>query len=103
MEKKPRKADQLPSLKDAFERAFLVGTALTRAHIDERDEKGVGLVKNHFNAITPENVMKWEEVHPGKDAFDFDAADRFVKFGEDHRMFVVGHTRPLYRPTTACM
>lgn len=85
-------ADQLPSLRGAFERAFLLGTALTRAHIDMQDQRGVALAKNHFNAITPENVMKWEEVHPGMDAYDFGAADRFVKFGEEHGMFVVGHT-----------
>jgi endo-1,4-beta-xylanase len=89
---KSEKDDHLSSLKSAFERAFLFGTALTRAHINMEDEKGAVLAKTHFNAITPENVMKWEEIHPGVDTFDFDAADRFVRFGEENDMFIVGHT-----------
>lgn len=90
--KNPGKDNHPPSLKSAFERAFLVGTALTRAQIDMRDEKGAALAKTHFNSVTPENVMKWEEIHPAINAFDFDAADRFVKFGEEQEMFIVGHT-----------
>lgn len=90
--KNPGKDDHLPSLKSVFERAFLIGTALTRAQIDMRDEKGAALAKTHFNSVTAENVMKWEEIHPGVNTFDFGAADRFVKFGEERGMFVVGHT-----------
>lgn len=91
-DEKPAQEDHSPSLKSAFEQAFLIGAALTRAQIDMRDEKGIALAKAHFNSITPENVMKWEEIHPGVNTFDFDAADRFVHFGEEHGMFIVGHT-----------
>lgn len=84
--------NETPPLKDVFKDAFLVGTALNRSQINEEDERGVPLVKTHFNAITAENVMKWEHIHPGPDRYAFEAPDRFVEFGERNGMFVVGHT-----------
>lgn len=82
----------VPPLARVFRHAFLLGTSLTRAHIDGIDEKGVEITKTHFNAVTPENIMKWEAIHPEKGRYDFDAADRFVEFGANNNMFVVGHT-----------
>lgn len=79
-------------LKDAFSRAFLVGVALTRAHINEEDKRGLGLAVAHFNSITAENIMKWEVIHPERHTYDFGPADRYVKLGEEQGMFVVGHT-----------
>ena len=40
----------------------------------------------------PENVLKWEAVHPQPDAYNFEPADRYVAFGEKNQMFVIGHT-----------
>ena len=52
------------------------------------------LVKQQFNAISPENVMKWESIHPrsGSDGYNFEPADRYVEFGEKNGMYIVGHT-----------
>ena len=36
--------------------------------------------------------MKWEAIHPEPGKFAFEAADRFVAFGEKNHMFIVGHT-----------
>jgi endo-1,4-beta-xylanase len=36
--------------------------------------------------------MKWARVHPKPGTYDFELADRFVEFGEEHNMFIVGHT-----------
>ncbi|QXD14811.1 endo-1,4-beta-xylanase [Rhodocaloribacter litoris] len=85
-------ADPEPALKDVFEGAFLIGAALNPEQFYERDSLGAALVKKHFNTITPENVMKWELIHPEPDRYDFEAADRFVAFGEENGMFIVGHT-----------
>ena len=79
-------------LKDAFRDAFMVGTALAPQQFGERDTASVALIARQFNAITPENVLKWERVHPQLDRYDFAPADEYVAFGERHRMFVVGHT-----------
>jgi len=50
------------------------------------------VVIQHFNSITPENILKWEEVHPEPGGYNFEPADRFVAFGEKHNMHIVGHT-----------
>ena len=79
-------------LKDVFKDYFLIGAALNRGQFFEQDFRSATLVKKHFNTITPENVLKWEVVHPKPDTYDFTASDRFVEFGQKNNMFVVGHT-----------
>lgn len=79
------------SLKDAFKDDFLIGAALNEAQFSERDERGAAIVKAQFSSTTPENVLKWESVHPQPDKFDFAAPDRYVEFGEKNHMFIVGH------------
>ncbi len=86
------RAQERPFLKDAFKGSFLVGTALNRAQIYEEDTRGAAIVRAQFNAITPENILKWEAVHPKPDTYDFEAPDRYVAFGEKHQMYIVGHT-----------
>lgn len=81
-----------PALKNVFADAFLVGAALNPSQFYERDEDEVKLIKTHFNTITPENVMKWERIHPEPGTYRFERADRFVNFGEANDMFIVGHT-----------
>jgi endo-1,4-beta-xylanase len=80
------------TLRDAFAGSFLVGAALNEAQFTEQDQRGVGIVKAQFNTITPENILKWESVHPRLGEYAFDAPDRYVAFGERNRMFIVGHT-----------
>jgi len=79
-----------PALKDVF--PFRIGAALNPAQFTEQDAGGVALIRTHFNTITPENVLKWEHVHPQPDTYDFDLPDRYVAFGEKNQMFIVGHT-----------
>ena len=79
-------------LKDAFKEAFMVGTALAPQQFFERDTASVALIRREFNAITPENALKWERVHPEPNRYDFAPVDQFVAFGEKHGMFIVGHT-----------
>ena len=80
------------SLKQAFKEKFLIGAALNQAQFSERDAKGAALAKAQFNTITPENILKWESVHPLPGKFQFDEPDRYVAFGEKNGMFIVGHT-----------
>jgi len=79
-------------LKNAFRGAFLIGTALSPRQFEERDTASVALVAREFNATTPENVLKWERVHPEPNRYDFAPSDAYVAFGEKYGMFVVGHT-----------
>ena len=83
---------QTPPLKDTFKDSFLVGAALNPAQFTEQDVRGAALVKAQFDSITPENVLKWERVHPEVDSYSFELPDRYVSFGEKNHMFIVGHT-----------
>ena len=83
---------KVPLLKGVFEDAFFVGAALNRSQITGEDAAGIELVKNQYNTITSENILKWENVHPEPDRYDFDTADQYVQFGEENEMFIVGHT-----------
>ncbi len=80
------------ALKDAFKGYFYVGAALNQAQFEERDARGAAIVRAQFDTISPENVLKWQLVHPRPDAYHFDPADHYVAFGEKHHMFIVGHT-----------
>ena len=60
---------------------------------DKLDDGGyAALIAKAFNAMTPENELKWEIVHPKRGTYDFGRADRVVKFGDVRRMRVRGHT-----------
>ena len=49
-------------------------------------------VATYFNAVTPENVMKWTIIHPARDEWNWTAADDLVNFAEAHNMSVKGTT-----------
>jgi endo-1,4-beta-xylanase len=80
------------TLKDAFQKAFRIGVAVNQAQFEERDTRGLPIIKAQFNTISPENVLKWDSVHPRPDGFNFAAADHYVEFGERNHMFIIGHT-----------
>ncbi len=80
------------TLKDTYKDYFLIGAALNRAQIYEEDKRAVNIVKAQFNTISPENALKWETVNPQPDKYTFETADRYVAFGEENKMFIVGHT-----------
>ncbi len=81
-----------PSLKESYENDFLIGTALNVPQIEEKDAAANVLIKKQFNAITPENIMKAEEIHPQWDKYNFDLADKLVAYGAKNNMKVNGHT-----------
>src|SRR5450631_24275 len=79
------------SLKEASKGDFVVGVAINEAQITGRDTRGDALIEAQFNSISPENVLKWEIVHPQPKKYDFELADQYVAFGQKHHMFIVGH------------
>lgn len=105
-----------PPLYEVYEDAFLLGSILNRAQIYadgegipldtvRQDRRGyfverqvipqpeaLKLGMHHFNQMTAENVMKWEEIHPEPGEFDFEAADRLVDLAEAAGMHITGHT-----------
>ena len=87
-------ADAPATLKDAFKDDFRMGVAINQRQIMGEDTNGVALIVSQYNAISPENVMKWQLIQPrpGTNGYDFAAADAYVAFGEKHHMLIVGHT-----------
>jgi endo-1,4-beta-xylanase len=57
-----------------------------------QEPESMKLAARQFNTITPENLLKWQEVHPEPEEYNFGPADAYVKFGEENDMFIVGHT-----------
>lgn len=80
------------SLRNAFEDAFYIGTALNTFQIEETDSTTSALIEREFSSITAENIMKSMEIHPGKDSFNYELPDKFVALGEKYNMFIHGHT-----------
>jgi len=85
-------AQTQPSLKEVFKKDFLVGAALNYPQILGLDGRGDSLVRQQFNAITPENCLKWESVHPRPETYSFEVPDKYVAFGEKNGMAIIGHT-----------
>jgi len=82
---------QQPSLKDAFHGLFRVGAALNQRQFEEKDPRAAGIVAAQFNTISPENVMKWEVIHPVWTATISDPPTSTWPSGRSTRCFIVGH------------
>ena len=88
-----------PVLKEVFQNNFYTGTALSVEQICGREPEAMELVARHFNSITPENIMKWEEIHPEPDRYNFEASDQYVAFGEKHNMHIIAHALVWFHQT----
>jgi endo-1,4-beta-xylanase len=86
-------------LKAAYKNHFLIGAALNQSQFSGHATGEIALIQAHFNTITSENVLKWSSVHPQPHRWSFGAADRYVAFGRENGMFVVGHTLIWHRQT----
>ena len=85
-------APKYDSLKDAYADSFKMGCAISPMTISGRNPQAQELLEKHFNAISPDNAMKPESLHPGPDVWNFGPADAYVDYGKSHGMFVLGHT-----------
>lgn len=85
-------SDNPKSLKNAFKKDFLIGTALNNSQINEKDAAVNTLIKKQFNAATPENIMKSALIHPKWDTYDFTMADKMVEYGKKNNIKINGHT-----------
>jgi endo-1,4-beta-xylanase len=85
-------ASDSPSLKEAFKNDFFIGTALNNAQIEEKIPGAAVLVPQQFNAVTPENIMKAEVMHPEWNRYNFDLSDKLVAYAKKHNIVVNAHT-----------
>jgi len=96
---RPARTPAPPALKTAFKDDFYIGAALSLDQISGREPAALAAVAKHCSSITPENILKWEEVHPKPGQYNFEAADRYVAFGEKHRMHIIGHALVWFHQT----
>jgi endo-1,4-beta-xylanase len=67
-----------------------VGTALALPALVE-EPRYAEIAAREFDAVTPENALKWGPVHPAPDRWELGPADAVVAFGESRAMRVRGH------------
>jgi endo-1,4-beta-xylanase len=95
----PAETAVAPTLSEAFKDDFYIGAALSLDQISGKEPAAMAVVEKQFNSITPENILKWEEVHPKPDQYNFEASDRYVAFGEKNQMRIIGHTLVWFHQT----
>lgn len=76
------------SLARAFQNDFLIGAAVNSRTIVSQN----GLLRKHYNSITAENEMKFENLHPEERRYSFEDADRIARFARENGMKMRGHT-----------
>ena len=82
-------AQNQPTLKAVV--PFPIGVAVGIRHL-RNNPVYRNLVKEQFNSITAENVMKFKALHPSEHTFTFKSADEIVAFAQENNMRVHGHT-----------
>jgi endo-1,4-beta-xylanase len=80
------------SLKEAYKDAFKMGSAVNQFIVSGEDRVSQQIIVEQFNTLTLENDMKAGQINPKPGLYRFNNADDFVDFGEQHNMFMVGHT-----------
>jgi endo-1,4-beta-xylanase len=89
------------ALKDLMPKGMVIGVAINQRQFDGVDTAAVDIITKQFNQISPENVLKFQPTQPSADAYTFDAADRYVQFGVDRHIQVVGHNLVWHSQTGA--
>ncbi|MBN1821941.1 MAG: endo-1,4-beta-xylanase [Prolixibacteraceae bacterium] len=86
-------------MKEIFQNDFYIGAALNVGQICGEEPEAIDLVARHFSSITPENIMKWEEIHPEPGRYNFKASDKYVAFGEKFNMHIIAHALVWFHQT----
>ena len=81
-----------PTLKEAFAGQFLVGVAVSHSFIERNNTPCLNLICEQFNAVSPEDVMKPETIHPAPSVWNFGKGDAYCKFANDNGLKALGHT-----------
>jgi endo-1,4-beta-xylanase len=72
------------------QRGIKLGTSVEPSHFGEA--LYADTLAREFSQVEPENVMKFETIHPGPSTYNFGPADAVVAFARSHNMAVRGHT-----------
>jgi endo-1,4-beta-xylanase len=95
------RASQDVTLKELMPKGMVIGVAINQRQFDGTDTAAVDIITRQFNQISPENALKFQLTHPAADQYAFDAADRYVRFGVERHMQVIGHNLVWHSQTGA--
>jgi endo-1,4-beta-xylanase len=86
-------------MNEVFQNDFVIGSALGSRDIRHpyrypmrKDPMELEVLTREFSCVTPENLMKWQYLQPEPGLFNFEQADEFMAYAEEHGLHVVGHT-----------
>jgi GH35 family endo-1,4-beta-xylanase len=79
-----------PTIKETYAKCFLLGMAGDVP--GNYSDTEVGLIRENFGVVTPENCMKPAPVHPAEDTWRFERPDALVTWCRDKNLIVHGHT-----------
>ena len=85
---RPAVKSNAPGLAAYYDGYFPIGVALSPGSFANEDTV---LIKQEFNSITAENVMKMEIIHPEEDRYDWKRSDQLVAFAERNGLKIRGH------------
>ena len=69
----PAAARQDVALKDLMPKGMVIGVAINQRQSDATDAAAVELITKQFNQISPENLLKFQPIHPGRRSLQFRA------------------------------
>lgn len=87
---------QEKGLKDYYSDYFPMGVAVAPNTVEGESAE---LIKREFNSITPENVMKMGPIHPEKDRFYWEDADKIAAFAKENDLKMRGHALVWHQQT----
>jgi len=96
----PHKSVTIPLRLLAQQRGILIGAAVNMDALNS-DQQYDATLAREFDEVTPENVMKFDAVHPQPNVYTFQQADELVQFAQAHGMTVHGHNLVWYQALPA--
>jgi len=79
----------LPSVEEAYRDYFFIGAAITP---QQQSGRHGDVLKEHYNMIVAENIMKLDAIQPVEGAFNFEVADQMIEKAKANGMMVRFHT-----------
>jgi len=77
-------------LKDAWQHAFRVGAAVSGKTLKQKEADEI--ITRHFSSLTPENAMKFGEIHPEEKSWNWEETDFIADYARAKNIALRGHT-----------